>query len=226
MTNVVRPRRSAQAVLDQRLALAVEARRGLVEDQDARVGENRARDRDALALPARQLDAALADDRVVALLELLDELVAVRDPADAPRSPRASPPAARTRCSRRSCRRTGSCPAARRRAASGSRAAARVARSRPSTSTRPVVGRLNAITRLMSVLLPEPLEPTSAVVVPAGARNETCFSTGTPGLYSKLTSSNATSPRVASSGAARVLVDPRSPSPGSRGCGRGRRTPR
>ena len=33
------------------------------------------------------------------------------------------------------------------------------------SSTRPLFGRLNVITRLMSVLLPEPLEPTSAVVV-------------------------------------------------------------
>ena len=80
MTNVVRPRaQRPQAVLDERLALAVEARRRFVEHQDARVGEDRARDRDALALPARQLDAALADDRVVLLLELLDELVGVRD---------------------------------------------------------------------------------------------------------------------------------------------------
>ena len=83
MTNVVRPlAQRLQAVLDQRLALAVEARRRLVENQDARVGENRARDRDALPLAARQPHAALADDRVVALLELLDELVAVRDAAD------------------------------------------------------------------------------------------------------------------------------------------------
>ena len=60
---------------------------------------------------------------------------------------------------------------------------------------------MNAITRLISVLLPEPLEPTSAVVVPAGARKLTCFSTGTPGLYSKLTSSNTTSPSTSPSGA-------------------------
>ena len=37
---------------------------------------------DALALAARELHAALADDRVVAVLERLDELVGVRDPAD------------------------------------------------------------------------------------------------------------------------------------------------
>ena len=47
----------------------------------------------------------------------------------------------------------------------------------------------------MSVLLPDPLDPTRAVVEPAGAWNETCFSTGTPGLYSNVTSSNSTSPR-------------------------------
>ena len=44
------------------------------------------------------------------------------------------------------------------------------ARSRPSIRMRPHFGRLNAMTRLMSVLFPDPLEPTSAVVVPAGAR--------------------------------------------------------
>src|SRR5439155_9692198 len=71
-----------QAVLNHRLALAVEARRRLVEDQDLRVGENRARDRDALPLAAREAHAALADARVVAFLEPLDELVAVRDAAD------------------------------------------------------------------------------------------------------------------------------------------------
>ena len=37
------------------------------------------------------------------------------------------------------------------------------------------------------MLLPDPLDPTSAVVVPAGARKLTSFRTGTPSLYSKLT---------------------------------------
>jgi hypothetical protein len=65
--------------------------------------------------------------------------------------------------------------------------------------TIPRVGRLNAITRLTSVLLPDPLEPTSAVVDPAGARNDTPFSTGTPAAYSNHTSSSATSPRTSAS---------------------------
>ena len=74
-------------------------------------------------------------------------------------------------------------------------------RSWPSTSTRPDCGRLNVITRLINVLLPDPLDPTSAVVDPAGARNDTCLSTGTPGLYSNVTSSNTTSPCTSGSGA-------------------------
>ena len=41
------------------------------------------------------------------------------------------------------------------------------------------------MTRLISVLLPDPLEPTSAVVDAGRRVEETCFSTGTPGMYSK-----------------------------------------
>src|SRR5271155_192104 len=40
----------AQALLDERFGFGVEARSGLVENQDARVGQDGARDGDALAL--------------------------------------------------------------------------------------------------------------------------------------------------------------------------------
>ena len=50
--------------------------------------EDRARDRDPLALAARERDAALADDRVVALRQLGDELVRLREPRGATRPPR------------------------------------------------------------------------------------------------------------------------------------------
>jgi hypothetical protein len=70
-----------KAVLDHLLALAVEARRRLVQDENTRVRQDRARDGDALPLAARQLDAAFADHRVVSLRELADELVAVGDAA-------------------------------------------------------------------------------------------------------------------------------------------------
>ena len=52
--------------LDRGLDLAVERGGGLVEHQDRRVLEDHARDRDALALAAGELDAALADLGVVA----------------------------------------------------------------------------------------------------------------------------------------------------------------
>src|SRR5436309_7466953 len=68
-----------EARLDERLGLGVEARGGLVEDQDARVGQDGAGDGDALALPAREPHAALADDGVEPLRETVGELVDVRD---------------------------------------------------------------------------------------------------------------------------------------------------
>src|SRR6185369_8823656 len=71
-----------QPVLNERLALAIKARGGFVEDENARVREDRPRNRDALPLAAREAHAALADDRVVSLLERFDELVAMRDAAD------------------------------------------------------------------------------------------------------------------------------------------------
>src|SRR4029453_13002533 len=57
------------------LRLGVEARGGLVEDEDAGIGEDGAGDGDALPLAAGELYPALADDRLVALFELLGELV-------------------------------------------------------------------------------------------------------------------------------------------------------
>ena len=64
-----------QVLLDDLLALGVERRGRLVEDQDPRIADQRAGDGDALALAARQVGAALLDDRVVAVRELEDELV-------------------------------------------------------------------------------------------------------------------------------------------------------
>src|SRR5437879_4386760 len=53
---------------------------GVVEDEDARVDRERARDRDPLPLSPRERDPALADHRVVALRQALDELVRLREP--------------------------------------------------------------------------------------------------------------------------------------------------
>src|SRR5438874_1471832 len=74
----------AEALLDRGLDLAVERGGRLVEHQDRRVFQDHARDRDALALPAGKLDAALADLRLIAapslpVLQFEDELMRVRE---------------------------------------------------------------------------------------------------------------------------------------------------
>ena len=60
-------------------AFGVEVAGGFVEDQDLRVGEDGAGDGDALPLAAAELHAALADERVVAVGQCVDELVGVGD---------------------------------------------------------------------------------------------------------------------------------------------------
>src|SRR5215813_6891668 len=72
-----------ELLLDRELDLAVERRGGLVEHEDRRVLEDDARERDALALPARELHAALADVRGIAgasvpVAQTQDELVRLR----------------------------------------------------------------------------------------------------------------------------------------------------
>ena len=59
--------------LHQRLAFGIERGGGLVEQQQRRAAQDRARDGDALALAAGQRHAALADRRVVALRQQADE---------------------------------------------------------------------------------------------------------------------------------------------------------
>src|SRR5688572_8813276 len=54
-----------QLLLDRELYFAIERRGRLVEHEDRRILEDYARERDALPLPARELDAALADVRRV-----------------------------------------------------------------------------------------------------------------------------------------------------------------
>ena len=79
MISVVRPaHRLAQREPDARLGRGVDRGGRVVEDQDARVGDERAGDRDALALAARERQAALADHGVVALRQRRDEVVRLR----------------------------------------------------------------------------------------------------------------------------------------------------
>ena len=67
-----------QGGADAPLGLVVDAAGAVVQDQDARLDQQRASDRHPLLLPARQCHAALADVRVVAVGELRDERVRLR----------------------------------------------------------------------------------------------------------------------------------------------------
>ncbi len=71
----------AQTLLDQRLRFRVQAGCGFVKNQDARVGQNGARNRDALLLPPGKFYAAFADDGIVFVLEGLREFIDARDMA-------------------------------------------------------------------------------------------------------------------------------------------------
>ena len=87
MISVVRPlhhlgERGADLVLLRR----VDGRGRVVEDQHARVGEDRAGDRQPLALAAREREAVLAEQRVVAVGQLADEVVGAGELARRARS--------------------------------------------------------------------------------------------------------------------------------------------
>ena len=73
------PARGGADLLYEGLGLRVEGGGRLVEEEDLGLAEHHARDCDALALPAAQPDALLADSSLEAMRELLDELPAVTD---------------------------------------------------------------------------------------------------------------------------------------------------
>src|SRR5215207_1358747 len=75
--------RLAEPGADPRLGRGVDARGRVVEDQDSRLEDQRARDRDPLSLTAGERDPALPDHRVVALRQFGDELVRLREPRGA-----------------------------------------------------------------------------------------------------------------------------------------------
>ncbi len=70
-----------QALLNERFRFGVQAGSRFVENKNARVGQDGARDRHALLLPAGKPYAALANHRVVLVLERFREFIHARDTA-------------------------------------------------------------------------------------------------------------------------------------------------
>ena len=163
---VVRPARDARPRRARRLGLPVEGSGRLVQQQQRRVAQESARERDALALPGRQSHAALAEPR----FQTARECAPPRRPDRRPRS-RARALPARLRVARdgrcpRSTRRTGAgagapTPAARATLRARDLRAPRRPRSPSRTAARP--GRA---ARPDSVDFPQPLGPASASTSP------------------------------------------------------------
>ena len=164
----------AQGGLDLALGGGVDRRGGVVEDQDARVGEERAGDRDPLALAAAEGQAALAHAGVVAVRELGDELRGLRARGGqldllARRVRARVGDVARDRV--REQERSSSTIAIARRSETTSTSRT----SAPSTSTEPERGSYRRGSSCTSVVLPDPVAPTSATVEPASTTRSTCL---------------------------------------------------
>ncbi len=216
-----------QPFLDQRLALAVERRGRLVQDQDARIGQDRPRDRHPLPLAARELHPALADDRGVALRELLHELVAAGD-ARRPQHllVRGVGPGVGDVLEHR---------AVEQEVVLEDHAEVGAVVAEPhlgevvavDQDRRPRSGGGRRRRGRSACSCPSPRSPTSAVEVPGRAANETPRSTGVPASYSNQTSRNSIRAHDRRQRLrARPRRRPRGSRCGSRGCAPGRRTPR
>ena len=130
----------AQPALYRRLGARVDGGRGVVEDQDPRVRDQRSRDRDALALAARERHPALADDRVVAVGQPRDEVVRLGSPRGLLDLVLRRVRAARRRCSPPPWPRTGSSRRRRRRPSAAATRRRRSARRRRRPATAPSLG--------------------------------------------------------------------------------------
>ena len=128
---------AVERLLHLPLGPGVERARRLVEHQDRRVAQDRARDRDALLLAAREAVAALADDGVVALGQRRRSGRGSAPPRPPPRAPRRSRRASRSAGSRAPSRGRDTSPARRRRPGRDSDANVRSRTSTSSIETRP-----------------------------------------------------------------------------------------
>ena len=70
---------AVERLLDYRFIVGIDGGKGLVQHQDRRIAKHGAGNRDPLALPARKLDPLLADDRVVAVRQRVDEAPDIGD---------------------------------------------------------------------------------------------------------------------------------------------------
>ena len=124
------------------------------------VGENGAGDGHALALAARELHAALADQSLIGVGQTLDEDIGMGEARGLGDLVSAPPRAGHRRYSRRADDGTGSAPARRCRSPAAATPASPAAMSRPSTRMRPASRSNWRCSSLTKVVLPAPEAPT------------------------------------------------------------------
>ena len=79
MTKAVRPSsKMQQRLLNMNLGAGVDAAGGLIEDQDARISQDRAGDRQQLPLPLAEVMPLLRNLGLVAAGQQVDEIISVR----------------------------------------------------------------------------------------------------------------------------------------------------
>ena len=158
-------RRVVQRRLQLPLGFGVERAGRLVEDHDRRVFQQRAGDGEALALAARKIAAALADDRLQPAGLLRDELGRLR-PFQRERDfvgARVGLADAQVLLDRAG-EEKGSCNTTPILSRSERKVMSRI--SSPSMAMRPSLGSKTRCSSASAVDLPEPVAPTSAIVLP------------------------------------------------------------
>ena len=155
-----------QRVADLVLLRRVDGGGGVVEHEHAGVGQDRPGDGDALALAAREREPALAEQRVVAVREVVHEVGRHRPARRRARCARTRRPGRRTRCWPRPCRGRAGCPrrrcprrcGGRGRGAAGGRSRRARWRRRPRRRSGRAGGRRSTCR--------DPVAPTSAIEEP------------------------------------------------------------
>ena len=175
-----------ERALEAGLRVRVDARRGLVEDEERRVAVERAREGDELTLAGAEVLPALVDAGVEAPRAPLEDLqrADARERLLDPRRDRAS--RRPWRRSRRWCRRTARRPAGRRRSFAAARAGRSSRTSLPSTRHRPRPDLVEAEEEARDGGLARAGGADQRELLPALAPQRlTSRSTGAPSLYSK-----------------------------------------
>ena len=161
-------REPADRIPDDALARRVEVRCRLVEDDQPGIGQECARDGDALTLATAQAHSVLPDRRLVAERQVGDEGDPRRPPRRPPGPPRHRRPVGPGGCCRRPFHGKDAAAAAPTRRSPATIPDRSRRAARPPTRIRPASGSRNRRSRFATVVLPAPVVPTSATTSPNG----------------------------------------------------------